>query len=102
MLRVWDRAAHRCIAKAHLDTWVRAASYSPDGKFIAVGTGGRLGGLIPEINGAFYVLDSTTLRTVARGQESKRAISEVCCAHVLACALRPLTFRLAAALLLCR
>ena len=77
ILRVWDRAAHRCVAKAQLDTWVRTASYSPDGKHIAVGTGGRLGGLIPEINGAFYVLDSASLRTVSRGQESKRAISQV-------------------------
>ncbi len=77
MLFVWDRVAHKAINKTKLDTWVRCASFSPDGSLIAVGTGGRLGGIIPEVNGAFYVLDSTSLKVVARGQESRRAIQEV-------------------------
>lgn len=44
-LRVWDALERRLLAKAQLGGLSRAVAYSPDGKCLALGMGGRLGGM---------------------------------------------------------
>ena len=68
MVRLWDTTARKCVAATKVPSYARCAAYSPDGCFLAVGMGGRLGGVIPKINGAFVVMDAETLDMTYRGQ----------------------------------
>ena len=43
-LRVWDLKQRKCVARNVLPDMARAAAFSPDGRLLAVGLGGRVGG----------------------------------------------------------
>ena len=85
MVRLWDMAAHKCVSAAKLPSFARCAAFSPDGCLLAVGTGGRLGGVIPKINGAFVVMDAETLSMSYRGQVGVCVVAPLCGMWPVAC-----------------
>lgn len=78
-VRVWDLTKRQVIAKLTLDGSLRCVAYSPDGKVLVVGFGSSDGGLSGSApsnnkNGAFAVLDATTLDLVHEGRDSKQSL----------------------------
>jgi WD40 repeat protein/Ca2+-binding EF-hand superfamily protein len=77
-VRVWSLSTKKCLRKRQLETMSRAVAWSPDGKQLAVGLGGRVVGGQPHASeGALVVLDAETMATVMNVQESKEWISDV-------------------------
>jgi echinoderm microtubule-associated protein-like 6 len=59
-VRVWDGAGRRLLRRRVMPSTMRAITYSPDGRWLVVGTGGGAKAGAEEV-GAFVVLDATTL-----------------------------------------
>jgi WD40 repeat protein len=67
-LRIWTISERRLLRKAVLDCTVRACCWSPDGKTIVVGMGGKADGQRQRKDGAFLVLDGNTLKPRYEGR----------------------------------
>ncbi len=76
-VRVWELATHKQRSLTKLDSLVRAIAYSPDGKHLAVGLGGRLGGKEDGPQGQIHVLNATTLAVEFTGQAGKEWIQDL-------------------------
>ncbi|EQC40263.1 hypothetical protein SDRG_02167 [Saprolegnia diclina VS20] len=76
-LRVWNSTQHELIGKVVMDTPIKAVTFSADGKSIAIGLGSasQASGQLKE--GAFAVLDATTLEILHEGRDSKQSISDI-------------------------
>jgi len=77
-VRVWDAASKAVIKKATIDSMTRAVAWSPDGKFIAVGLGGKGSfGSGQKKDGAYVVLDAKTMGVVQEDRKSKLPIRDI-------------------------
>ena len=76
-LRVFDIATRKLIRFKEMDSMARACAYSPDGKQIAVGLGGRAGHGAGKKDGAFLILNEADLNTMHEGRDSQQYVSEI-------------------------
>ncbi|OQR86640.1 microtubule-associated protein [Achlya hypogyna] len=76
-LRVWNSTQHELIGKVVMDTPIKAVSFSSDGKTLAIGLGSAAQSTGQLKEGAFAVLDATTLEIIHEGRDSKQSISDI-------------------------
>ncbi|DBA05060.1 TPA: hypothetical protein N0F65_000748 [Lagenidium giganteum] len=79
-VRVWDLVKRQVQAKVTLDGPLRSVEYSPDGKWLAAGFGCGSRRRDPNAggkDGAFVVLDATTLEVLHEGRDSKQPITDI-------------------------
>uniref|UniRef100_K3XBQ4 HELP domain-containing protein n=1 Tax=Globisporangium ultimum (strain ATCC 200006 / CBS 805.95 / DAOM BR144) TaxID=431595 RepID=K3XBQ4_GLOUD len=76
-VRVWDLNRRQVVAKVTLDGSLQCVSFSPDGKWLAVGFGSaeHTGGASK--SGAFVILDAQTLEVVHEGRDSKQSVADI-------------------------
>jgi WD40 repeat protein len=67
-IRIWSISEKRLLRKAIIDCTARCVTWSPDGKFIAVGLGGKKDGTRQRKDGAYVILDGETLKPKYEGR----------------------------------
>ncbi|ETV90518.1 hypothetical protein H310_14708 [Aphanomyces invadans] len=75
-LRVWNSHTHELIGKVVMDAPIKCVSYSGDGKLVAVGLGSA-SQTTQLKDGAFCILDATTLEIVHEGRDSKQSLADI-------------------------
>jgi len=76
-IRVWSILARRLLRKAIIDCTARSVSWSPDGKYLIVGMGGSSDGKRQRKDGAFLILEVSTLKPLYEGRDSRHWIPDV-------------------------
>jgi echinoderm microtubule-associated protein-like 6 len=82
-LRIWDAVSRKQLRMKTLGGMSRAVAYSPDGKYLAIGYGGRLGGPgsgdepAGTIDGSYAVLRSSDLVVSHQARDAAKWISDV-------------------------
>ncbi|KAF0683188.1 Aste57867_24752 [Aphanomyces stellatus] len=75
-LRVWNAQTHELVGKVIMDTPIKCVSYSVDGKLLAVGLGSA-SQTTQLKDGAFCILDATTMEIVHEGRDSKQSLADI-------------------------
>lgn len=76
-VRLWSISENRLLRKAVIDCTTRCCAWSPDGKTIIIGLGGKSDGSRQRKDGAFLILDGETLKPRYEGRDSRHHITEV-------------------------
>ena len=79
-LRIWDAVSRKQLRMKTLGGMSRAVAYSPDGKYIAIGYGGRVGGPTEAAgsnDGSYAVLRSTDLVVSHQARDAAAWISDI-------------------------
>jgi microtubule-associated protein-like 6 len=75
-IRVWSIKHKRVLRKAVLDCTARCVSWSPDGHNIVVGMGGLPNGKRQRKDGAFLILEASTLKPLFEGRDSRHWLQD--------------------------
>ncbi len=67
-IRVWSISEKRLLRKAVIDCTARCVCWSPDGRFVAVGLGGKSDGTRQRKDGAYIILDGESLKPKYEGR----------------------------------
>jgi WD40 repeat protein len=81
-LRIWDAVSRKQLRMKTLGGMSRAVAYSPDGKYLAIGYGGRVGGpsgtdAAGANDGSYAVLRSTDLVVSHQARDAAAWISDI-------------------------
>ncbi|KAH9157942.1 hypothetical protein AeRB84_000261 [Aphanomyces euteiches] len=76
VLRVWDCQTHELMGKVIADTPIKCVTFSSDGKLLAIGFG-SVSESTQLKEGAFCILDATTMEILHEGRESKRSLAAI-------------------------
>ncbi len=83
-LRIWDAKSRKQLRMKELGCIARAVGYSPDGNYIAIGFGGRVGGKMDteeggggHMEGAYMVLRSSDLVASHQARDATGWISDI-------------------------
>ena len=83
-LRVWDAKSRKQLRMKELGCIARAVTYSPDGNYIAIGFGGRVGGAMTEeqgssshMDGSYMVLRSSDLVVSHQARDAQGWILDI-------------------------
>jgi microtubule-associated protein-like 6 len=75
-VRVWSIHLRRMLRKAVLDCSARCVAWSPDGSHLLVGMGGNREGKKQKKDGAFIVLNASTLEPVFEGRDCRHWVRD--------------------------
>jgi microtubule-associated protein-like 6 len=76
-IRVWSISERRLLRKAVIDCTARCATWSPDGKYVAVGLGGKKDGTRQRKDGAYLILDGESLKPKYEGRDSRHWLTDI-------------------------
>jgi microtubule-associated protein-like 6 len=76
-VRIWSISLNRMLRKLKTDTVMRSVAWSNDGKFLLIGCGGSSGGKRGKKDGAFLVIEVSSLDVKFEGRDSRHWIRDV-------------------------
>ena len=77
-IRIWSIKECRMLRKGKLNAISRAVSWSPDGKFIAIGFGGASANEVERsLDGSFQILDASSFKVIYHGRNSQQWVTDI-------------------------